>query len=246
MRTVRLLLVRHATTAETRRAAFPSTTGAAPAAGCPTLDRAGAVAAAGLREALPRADRARTSHALRAVATASAAGLAAEADPLLAECDFGTWAGRTPEQVHAADAAGLGAWYADPSTAPHGGETFAAVRVRAREVLQRAIAEGGTTIAVTHGGFIKAALLEVLALPDTAVWRIDAAPCSVSELTCSVPGQGPAARAGAWWRLVRTGWTPALPGARASDAPSASVAPSGSDAPSAEGAKPAGAAAVPA
>lgn len=217
MRAVRLLLVRHAPTAQTRQAAFPSTTGAEPAPDCPALDRAGRAAAATLGRALPRADRARTSYALRAVETAAGAGLVGEADPALAECDFGAWAGRTPDEVHAVDHAALAAWYADPSSAPHGGEPLSAVRTRARTVLARAVAEGGTTIAVTHGGLVKAALLEVLELPDAAVWRLDAAPCSVAELTCSVPSPRPdpsdPARA-VWWRVVRVGWTPALAGAR--------------------------------
>ncbi len=228
MRAARLLLVRHASTAQTRRAAFPSTTGAVPVPGCLPLDRAGRAAAAALGPALPSADRARTSWAVRAVETAVAAGLvAAEADRALAECDFGSWAGRTPEEVHADDPAGLAAWYADPSAAPHGGEPLAAVRARARAVMARAVADGGTTVAVTHGGLVKAALLEVLELPDVAVWRLDAAPCSVAELSCSVPSSGPgpgeSGRA-AWWRVVRVGWTPALPAAPPMDADGGAVA----------------------
>lgn len=183
MTVARLLLVRHATTAETRRAAFPRTSGAAPAADDPVLDRAGREAAAALQGQLPAADRVWTSHAARAMETATAAGLAAAvADGGLAELDFGRWAGRTPAEVATEEAEALGAWYADPASAPHGGETFAAVAERARRVLARAAAAGGTTIAVTHGGFIRAVLLSVLGLPAAAAWRLDAAPASVAEL----------------------------------------------------------------
>jgi len=204
---VRLLLVRHAATAETRRAAFPSTTGAVQTPGCQPLDRAGTQAASVLGPLLPRADRVRASHARRARSTATAAGLHAEVDADLAECDFGRWAGRTPDEVHAADPDALAAWYADPSLAPHGGEALSRVRVRARSVLARAAAERGTTVAISHGGLIKAALLEVLGLGDAAIWKLDAAPCSVTELCGSDVGGV------VHWRVARIGWTPQLRGA---------------------------------
>ncbi len=200
MRATALLLVRHATTATTRRAAFPATTGARAAAGDEPLDRAGRAAAAELGAHLPAADRVWSSAARRSVGTAAAWGAAADPVGDLAECDFGRWAGRTPDEVHAEDPAGLAAWYADPSSAAHGGEGLGAVRARARRVLERAAALGGTTLAVTHGGLVKAALLEVLDLPDAAVWRLDAAPASVTELHRTDPT----------WRLVRLNWTPAL------------------------------------
>ena len=201
--TTRLLLVRHATTADTRRAAFPATTGATASSGCAGLDRAGAVQAAGLRPHLPQADAIWSSHARRAVQTAEALGLD---DPMLdadlAEGDFGRWAGHAPTEVHARDPDGLAAWYADPAAAPHGGETLDQIRVRAIHVLGRAAQAGGVTVAVTHGGFIKAALLEVLGLPAAALWRFDAAPCSVTELHPAAEG----------WRIVRLNWSPRLPG----------------------------------
>lgn len=192
------LLIRHATTAATRRSAFPATSGAAVADGCAPLDAGGLAAAAALGPHLPPADRVWSSFARRAGETATALGAAAEPDADLAECDFGRWAGCTPDEVHAADPAGLAAWYADPATAPHGGEGLAAVRARARRVLDRAGALGGTTVAVTHGGLVKAVLLEVLDLPDAAVWRLDADPASVTELRTA----GPA------WRVIRRNWTP--------------------------------------
>lgn len=212
--TARLLLVRHATTAETRRAAFPACSGAAPAEGDPALDRRGREQAEGLRGLLPPADRVWTSHAVRAIETAALAGLdGAEAVGDLAEGDFGRWAGRTPAEVAESEPDVIAAWYADPASAPHGGETFAQVGERARRVLARAGALGGTTVAVTHGGFVRAAVLAVLGLPVAVLWRLDAAPASVAELH-AVPtpdGAGPAEPAS--WRVVRTNWTLQLPGA---------------------------------
>lgn len=200
MRATVVLLVRHATTASTRSALFPLTSGAAPAAGCEPLDRAGRDAAMALGHHVGTADRFWASHARRARETAAAWGVQAECEADLAECDFGRWAGLAPEEVHRTDAEGLAAWYADPGTAPHGGETLEAVRGRARRLLARAADLGGATVAVTHGGLIKAALLEVLGLPHTAVWKLDAAPTSVTEL--HVAGSG--------WRIVRLNWTPSL------------------------------------
>jgi broad specificity phosphatase PhoE len=192
----RLLLVRHATSPGTRRAIFPVTTGTRASDSCESLDRRGAEQAAMLASVLPRADHCWASFAARAVQTARLAGLEPELMAELAECDFGRWAGLTPEEVE--DSAALAGWYADPDTAPHGGERFADVRQRAALVLLRAREVGGTVIACTHGGLVKAALVEALGLASAAVWRFDAAPASVTELH----------PAGDGWRVVRVNWAP--------------------------------------
>lgn len=194
--TDRVLLVRHAPSSETRRGAFPAVSGAHAGRDGEHLDGGGRSAAQELGVHLPPAARCLSSHAARARQTAEAAGLAPDADADLAECDFGAWAGRTPADL--TDDPGLGAWYADPDEAPHGGERLSDVRARAAAVLARA-AEG-TTVAFTHGGFVKAAVLEVLGLPATAVWQIDVAPASITELH----------RTSGHWRVVRLNWTPSV------------------------------------
>lgn len=202
---VRLLLVRHGVTAETRRAAFPGTSGAWSAPECPPLDAAGVAQARALAARLPVADRCWSSLAARSVQTAElATGYSPELDPDLAECDFGAWAGHSTDEVYAVDPDGLARWHADPDSAPHGGERLTAVRGRAARVLQRCAALGGTTVAVTHGGLIKAALLEVLGLPSDSVWRLDAAPGSVTELHST-----PTSTA---WRVALLNWQPAPSG----------------------------------
>ena len=198
----RLLLVRHATTAATRRAAFPVTTGRAAHAACAALDDAGAATATALGATLPRSDRCWTSHARRTVETARCLGLEPDARMAeLAEADFGRWAGATLGEVHRRDPEGLAAWLADPGSTPHAGEPFAEVRRRAAAVLAAAHGLGGTTLAISHGGLIKAAVLEVLGLPDAALWRIDCAPASVSELQPTRDG----------WTVVAMDWTPEPP-----------------------------------
>ena len=200
----RLLLVRHAQTAGTRQAAFPATAGSQARDRCEPLDQAGTAQAAALRGTLPRPRHCWASFAARALETARLAGCDARPCADLAECDFGRWAGLLPAQVHAADPDGLAAWYADPDAAPHGGESFTHVRARAAAVLARAKDAGGTVVAFTHGGLVKAALLEALGLGSQALWRLDVAPASVTELHPSGAGGG--------WRVVRTNWTPKLAG----------------------------------
>lgn len=194
----RVLLVRHATSSETRRGAFPTASGAQPGVEGDPLDDSGRAAAADLGVHLLAPDRCLSSWALRSRQTAEAAGLNSEPDADLAECDFGSWAGQSPAEV--GDDAGVGAWYADPDVAPHGGERLSDVRRRAAGVLARAGAAGGTTVAFTHGGFVKAAVLEVLSLPSSAVWQIDVAPASITELH----------RTFGHWRVVRLNWTPSI------------------------------------
>jgi broad specificity phosphatase PhoE len=201
----RLLLVRHATSAGTRRAAFPATTGAYACDRCEPLDRAGVVQAVTLGGVLPWPDFCWASFAVRAQQTARLAGWDAQLRADLAECDFGRWAGLELAQVHAVDPKGLAAWHADPDAAPHGGERLCDVRARAAAVLARARDLGGTVVAFTHGGLVKAALLEALGLSSQALWQLDIAPASVTELhPC-----------GLGWRIVRMNWTPRLVGLRA-------------------------------
>ncbi len=196
-----LLLVRHGTTAETRDGRLPTTSGAAPTPDCPALDRYGQAQARALAGSLPSADRYWSSLARRTQQTAElATGHTPDSIADLAECDFGRWAGMTPDSIHAREPDALASWYADQGSAPHGGERLADVRARATAVMHGAAAQGGTTIAVTHGGLIRAALLEVLELPDAGLWRLEASPGSVTSLRY---GHGS-------WRVERTNWTPTL------------------------------------
>jgi len=199
----RLLLIRHATTALTRRAAFPTSFGDRPVEACEPLDAAGLRQSARLRACLPATGECVASHALRCIETAQALGFEhVVRRSELAECDFGAWAGRTLEQVHEQDPVGLRSWLEDPDATPHGGESLTRVRERARGFLEARERAAGTCVAIAHGGFIKAALLEVLQLPSFALWQLDVAPCSVTELH-----PGPAS-----WRIVRLNWTPTLEG----------------------------------
>jgi len=163
--------VRHAATLATRAAAFPADE---------PLDERGAADAAALADRLPARCDVLCSPALRCVQTAAAAGLGEPLiEPLLAECDFGAWAGRRLADVPAEAA---GAWMADPSATPHGGESLRAFAARVAGWLDEQARADGRVVAITHGGVVKAAVVHALGAPLEAFWRIDCAPLSITEL----------------------------------------------------------------
>lgn len=168
----RLNLVRHASTAAVRRAAFPLDE---------PLDAAGLAAAEALAGRLD-AGEALCSPALRARATAAAAGLDAVAVAALAECDFGTWSGRTLAEVCEREPAAAAAWMSDPEAAPHGGESLARLLRRVGAWLDEQVGRDGAAVAITHGGVVKAAVVHALGAGPDAFWRIDAAPLHGTEL----------------------------------------------------------------
>jgi broad specificity phosphatase PhoE len=184
----RLLLVRHGSTASTRRAAFPPDE---------ALDEAGLRESRKLRAVLDGVQSAFSSPAVRARQTAEAAGLEPRSDPDLAECDFGSWTALTLDDVSARDPEGLRAWFKDPHACPHGGESLAQLAARVRRFLSRIAGIPGATVAFTHGGVVKVALVEALGAPSSSFWRIDVAPLSVTELR----------RRDRIWTVARTNWT---------------------------------------
>ncbi|HEV2819572.1 MAG TPA: histidine phosphatase family protein [Solirubrobacteraceae bacterium] len=169
----RLLLIRHAPTQATHAAAFPLDE---------PLDEAAREQAARLPARLPRRVEALCSPALRCHQTARAAGLEATEDPGLAECDFGAWAGRTLADVHEREPDAVRAWMTDPQARPHGGESLTAFAHRVAGWLDAHADGDGRTVAITHGGVVRAAVLHALGAPLEAFWRIDAAPLAITEL----------------------------------------------------------------
>jgi broad specificity phosphatase PhoE len=180
----RLLLVRHAATPAVRRAAFPLDE---------SLDAGGRTEAGTLAGGLGRLDGCLASPARRTLETAAAAGLDPVVEPALAECDFGTWAGRSLAQVHADDPEAVAAWMSDPRFAGHGGESLATLADRVASWLAEQASLDGRAAAITHGGVVRAAVIAALGAPLESFWRIDATPLGITELH---------AHEGSW-RLVR-------------------------------------------
>jgi broad specificity phosphatase PhoE len=185
-----LLLVRHAPTSATRASAFPADE---------PLDERGRQQAAGLKEMLPHAAEVVTSPARRCRQTAEAAGFEARADDAIAECDFGSWAGRSLADVNAGEPDAVRAWMLYPDAAPHGGESLAMFSARIVHWLDAQAEQDGRLTVVTHGEVIKAAVVQALSAPLLAFWRIDASPLAITEL------HGRSGR----WTVARLNCTPA-------------------------------------
>jgi broad specificity phosphatase PhoE len=170
----RLLLVRHAPTAATRSAAFPVDE---------SLDERGEAAASTLAQRLPTRCEAVSSPSRRCQETAAAAGLRPRLEPRITECDFGTWAGRSLEDVYAEDPTAAAEWMTDPDACPHGGESLTAFLRRVVTWLEDPTAHAsGYTVAVTHSGVVKASVVHALGAPPLAFWRIDVTPLAITEL----------------------------------------------------------------
>lgn len=167
----RLVLLRHAPTEATRRAAFPSDEG---------LDDAARAACAGL--AAPRGD-VLSAPERRARETCAAAGLGAPTVvDALADCDYGRWAGRAVADVFAEEPEDAATWRLDPYAAPHGGEPLDAFLARIGDWLDEQARLDGPAVAVADAGAVRAAVVHALGAPPDAFWRLDVAPLRRTEL----------------------------------------------------------------
>lgn len=121
----------------------------------------------------------------RAVRTAEilggATGLAPEIVPDLREIAFGSWEGRTFDEIRdsSPDQVGESARFA-PDFAFPGGERMQDFLARVRRAAERLAAEPEVVLAVTHAGVIRAMLCHLLALPPRAYVAFDIAPASLT------------------------------------------------------------------
>ncbi|MET0237587.1 MAG: histidine phosphatase family protein [Kibdelosporangium sp.] len=172
----RLVLISHATTTATRRAAFPNDE---------PLDRPGAMQPVDLG----RIASFRTGPELRCRQTAAALGWDCTVEPALADLDFGAWRGQTLGEV--ADTS----WLTDLNAAPHGGESVHDLLARVGTWLDGLRGLGERVAAVTHPAVIRAAVVHVLSAPAQSFWRIDVVPLSYTQLS----------HRGSHWTLRETG-----------------------------------------
>lgn len=168
----RLILLCHAATAATRANRFLADDSIEPAA---------AVTLPGVAAWLPRFDTALCGRERRARETAMALGIAAEPVAALDDWDLGRWRGRTLADVSAAEPKAVVAWMSDSGSAPHGGESLAGLVVRVGAWLG-GMASAGRVVAVTHPAVVRAAIVQVLAAPAEAFWRLDAGPLALVDL----------------------------------------------------------------
>ena len=147
------------------------------------LDSRGRESLAGLSGHLPSCDIVLRSPALCARQTADGLALASTIEPLLRDCDFGRWAGRSLEDVEAKEPTAVAEWLRDPRAAPHGGESFADVTKRVGGWMDQMLAKAGSVLAITHGLVIRAAIAHALGAGPQAFRHIDVAPLTRTKLS---------------------------------------------------------------
>jgi broad specificity phosphatase PhoE len=159
----RLLLVRHCEPAEDARGRCYGSLDVG-------LSDAGRAHARELASRLS-ADAVWSSPRLRALETAAPLATAALVDDDLRELDFGELEGRTFDEIAASEPELYRAWMETPTQVRFpGGECWADLKERAVRSIARI---EGDAIVVTHGGVIRPALSDWLAIPDEAVFRFE-------------------------------------------------------------------------
>lgn len=172
--TARLVLICHASTAAVRKSAFPADE---------PLDDRGRKDATALAGRLPRADQYWNSPELRTRQTAEAFRLDAMPQPLLRDCDYGAWSGRSFNEVYAHEPRAVAAWLHDPAATPHGGESILSLMQRVTHWLAAEHAHHRQSIVVTHAAIIRAAIVQAIEATPQSFWRIDIAPLSCTRLS---------------------------------------------------------------
>jgi broad specificity phosphatase PhoE/ribonuclease HI len=182
----RIVLVRHGVTDFTVASRLDGRGGADP-----SLNTAGQAQAAAAGRATAHLlggapARLLTSSLARARQTGAAVAEAIGATPLVDadwdEQDFGDWDGASiPDLVrdHPQD---LTALREDPAYARPGGESHDQLAARVVAAFERVVAEGGTAVVVCHRKPIMCVLAHVLGIPHDKVWRLAAAPGSLTAL----------------------------------------------------------------
>ena len=111
---------------------------------------------------------------LRARETAVAVNRDVVIDDGLREIDFGDLEGRSYDEIAATDPELYRAWMERPTTVRFpGGESFAELKIRALEALDRIRAAHKAAVVVTHGGVLRAGLAAWLGMPNEAIFRLD-------------------------------------------------------------------------
>jgi probable phosphoglycerate mutase len=111
-------------------------------------------------------------------AIAGALGLGVEEEPRLVEMDYGEWDVRSFSEFPPED---LVRWRTDASFAPPGGESLLSVGKRVAALCEQ-IADGSTTIAVSHVSPIKAAALWAMDGDPLLAWRMHLDVASITRV----------------------------------------------------------------
>jgi probable phosphoglycerate mutase len=182
----RVVLVRHGVTDFTDQGRLDGRGGADPSLN-ETGRRQAAAAGRALAHLLGGAPaRVVTSSLARAVETgavvAEAIGVTPEVDRDWDEQDFGDWDGASVHDLARDAEEDLRALREDPAYARPGGETHGQLATRVLAGYARVVEAGGTTVVVCHRKPIMVVLADVLGIPHDKVWRLAAAPGSLTAL----------------------------------------------------------------
>jgi len=119
----------------------------------------------------------------RSRATGEALGFHPLVQPALRDCDMGRWRGHTLAEVTAREPEAVGAWLADPRSAPHGGEPLLAFISRIGGWLDTRPVYDGAIVAVAEPAVVRAALVYALKAPPSSYWNVDISPLATVTLT---------------------------------------------------------------
>jgi len=129
------------------------------------------------------------------VATARQSGREPDVVTALAGLDAGHWSGRSLDDVAGEDPDGLRAWMSDPTAAPHGGESLAALVERVGRYCDEREWPPGRHVAVVAPLVARAAAVHALGAPAEVIFRLDVAPLGRVGLS----------RQSSRWRLQQLG-----------------------------------------
>ncbi|MBO0912796.1 histidine phosphatase family protein [Streptomyces laculatispora] len=173
--TVRVMLISPAMNAALREARF---------AGDAPLDDSGLRQARAAADAVPAAGRRLRGPSLRCATTADVLGLRCHPEHALRDWEMGRWSGARLSEVSADEPDRVAAWLADPSAAPHGGESLLELCARVGAWLGSLRgSDDGPVLGVAEPAVIRAAAVHALDLPPQVFWRLDVAPLTVTELS---------------------------------------------------------------
>lgn len=118
-------------------------------------------------------------------AIARSTGLTVIDDTDWYELSFGSWDGKSIEEVKAETPEDYQAWVNSSSHRPGGGESYdeAALRIDAAMEKVLNLYPGKKVVVVTHNGVIKSAANLAIGGPNDGVFHMDATPCSISSIS---------------------------------------------------------------
>ncbi|WP_406831220.1 bifunctional RNase H/acid phosphatase [Pedococcus sp. KACC 23699] len=182
----RVVLVRHGVTDFTTHARLDGRGGSDPSLNETGRAQARAAGAAVAHLLAGSSARVVTSSLVRAVQTGAAVGATigvdAEQDADWDEQAFGDWDGASVHDLAREQAAELARMRSDAAYARPGGETHLELAERVLAAFERVVAAGGTTVVVCHRKPIMVVLAHVLGIPHDKIWRLAAAPGSLTAL----------------------------------------------------------------